>query len=173
MKNLIEKIKSKFSKKNDENNETNEENETKMSKKTKIIIASGVALFIAIIIIINTVNQRRLSVLNNEIKFSDVKNITITRIDKSKTFVDKATMKNIYFLLYRYGKNSHRVVVKDFELKDEETVILNINQQYDIYLYKDEGSYYMGYINYGAYKITDSDYNEIVSYLDEDDSNGK
>lgn len=156
MKKLFNKIKDKFS---------------NVSKKKLIIIGSIIAL-ILIIFIVNTMNQRRLDVLNNEIKYSDVKNITITRIDKSKTFVDNESMKKIYFLLYRYGKSTSRKVVKDFELHDKETIILNINKEYDIYLYKDEGNYYMGYMNYASYKISEEDYNMIASFLDGDGKNG-
>ena len=52
--------------------------------------------------------KAHLDVLNDEIQYSDVKNITITRIDKSKIFVDNESMKKIYFLLYRYGKSTSR-----------------------------------------------------------------
>ena len=156
MKKLFNKIKDKFS---------------NISRKKLIIIASVIVL-ILIIVIVNTMNQRRLDVLNNEIKYSDVKNITITRIDKSKTFVDNESMKKIYFLLYRYGNSTSKKVVKDFELHDKDTIILNINKEYDIYLYKDEGNYYMGYINYASYKISEDDYNTIASFLDGDGKNG-
>lgn len=153
MRKLIEKIKSKI------------------TKKT-LIIFSIVFLLIMIIIIVNTLNSRRLDVLNRKVSYSDVKSITITRIDKKKTFTDNTNIKYIYFILYRYSKTNTKRVVKDFELTDKDTVILNINNEYDIYLYIDENKYYMAYKNDPSYKITKMDYDNIVSLLD-GDNNGK
>ena len=170
MKRLVEKIKSKiFKNKTDENGEVVE---SKFSKKQKIIIISIIVVLVAIIIIVNTLNARKLDVLNGKVSYSDVKNMTITRIDKKKTLTDESDIKYVYFIIYRYSKTNTKRVVKDFELTDKDTVILNINKEYDIYLYIDENKYYMAYKNDPSYKITKEDYDNIVSLLD-GDSNGK
>ena len=168
MKNLIDKIKSKiFKTKTDENGEVIE---PKLSKKKKIIIISVIIALVVIIIIVNTLNSRKLDVLNGKVNYSDVKSITVTRIDKSKTFTDDSTIKYIYFIIYRYSKTNTKRVVKDFELTDKYTVILNINKEYDIYLYVDENQSYMAYKNDPSYKIIKEDYDNIVSLLDGDNN---
>ena len=161
MKKLIEKIKEKFSKENNEPETSYDGTKHRLTKK-KVIIISIVVILVAIIIIVNTLNVRKL----------DVKNITITRIDKKKTFTDDSTIKYIYFIIYRYSKTNTKRVVKDYELTDKNTVILNINKEYDIYLYIDENNYYMAYKNYPSYKITKDDYDNIVGLLDEGGKNG-
>ena len=141
MKNLIDKIKSKiFKTKTDENGEVIE---PKLSKKKKIIIISVIIALVVIIIIVNTLNSRKLDVLNGKVNYSDVK---------------------------RYSKTNTKRVVKDFELTDKYTVILNINKEYDIYLYVDENQYYMAYKNDPSYKIIKEDYDNIVSLLDGDNN---
>ena len=174
MKKIIEKIKSKFSKDNTENNESERsyDGSKHIFTKKRIIIISIIVSLLAIIIIVNTLNVRKLDVLEGQVNYSDVKNITITRIDKKKTFTDDSTIKYIYFIIYRYSKTNTKRVVKDYELTDKNTVILNINKEYDIYLYIDENNYYMAYKNYPSYKITKDDYDNIVGLVDEGGKNG-
>jgi hypothetical protein len=171
MKKIIEKIKEKFSKENNEPETSFDGSKRRLTKK-KVIIISVIVALVAIIIIVNTLNSRKLDVLEGKVNYSDVKNITITRIDKKKTFTDDSTIKYIYFIIYRYSKTNTKRVVKDYELTDKNTVILNINKEYDIYLYIDENNYYMAYKNYPSYKITKDDYDNIVGLLDEGGKNG-
>lgn len=172
MKKLIEKIKSKFTKEEVAEEEASYTGVKSKLTKKKIIIISVIVALLAIIIIVNTLNNRKLDVLEGQVNYSDVKNITITRIDKKKTFTDDSTIKYVYFIIYRYSKTNTKRVVKDYELSDKYTVILNINKEYDIYLYVDENNYYMAYKNYPSYKITKDDYDNIVSLLDGDGNNG-
>ena len=137
-----------------------------LSKKQIVIILVIVFSLIFLITILNSFNRRKLDIVNREVSFGDVKNITISNDKKKVKLKDKVDLKYINFILYRYSNGNHNRVVKDYTVYDKGTLLVSINDEYDIYIYKDEGKYYMGYMNYPSFEIRKDDYNNILKFLE-------
>lgn len=138
-----------------------------LSKKQIIVIVSIVISLIVIISVLNTFNRRKLDIVNREVAYGDVKSIRISNDKNNIKLTDEKDLKSVYFILYRYSNGNNNRVVKDYTLDDPGTVIVSINDEYDIYLYRDRNKkYYMGYKNEPSFEMRYTDYEIILSYLD-------
>ncbi|MBQ6477509.1 MAG: hypothetical protein IJI43_03650 [Bacilli bacterium] len=137
-----------------------------LSKKQIVIVLAIVIGLIVLISILNSFNRRKLDIVEKEISFGDVKTIVISNDKKKVKLTDKEDLKYIYFILYKYSNDTNHRVVKDYTVYDKGTILISINDEYDIYLYKDRKKYYMGYKNYPSFEVRDSDYRSINSYLE-------